>query len=331
MEASELLNRITKAKRSQTSLLAHIIHEEALLGEKIKWCGGWLHFREWTEQNESRLINANFCKKHLLCMPCAVRRAAKMNEAYQPKIELVMAQYPKLIPVMITLTVKNGEDLLERILHLKSSWSRMLAAKRKGASGAERHNLIEWNKVVGSLRAMEITMGKDGLWHPHFHVFALLTEYINQPMLSAEWERFSGDSKIVGVTRCRGGIKAGLLEVLKYSCKFASLTPELTLHVHRVCNGSRLIDPQGILRGVPEPDIDSDSIEGLTGPYRDFLAKWSQKYARYAVTYLDNEPLKIVRPERAPRAFTPLPPLKLNPVPAHQAAILANLTNRKAR
>lgn len=331
MQASELLNRITKAKRSQTRLLAHVLEEEAVLGEKIKWCGGWLHFREWTQMDETRLLNANFCKKHLLCQACAVRRAAKLNEAYTPKIEAVAAEFPDLIPAMITLTVKNGPDLLERIEHFKDSWKRMGAAKRKAASNSEKNVAIEWNKVRGSLRAMEITMGKDGQWNVHAHAFVLLTGYVNKRKLSDEWERFTGDSIITDVRKCHGGIKQGLLEVLKYSCKFSSMTPEQTYHAHKCCNGYRLIDPQGILRGVPEPDIDSDSIEGLTGPYRDFIAKWIQSQKRYAVNYLTDEPLTITRPARTPQPCVPLPPLKPSGFDPRSAALLARLTMRKAR
>lgn len=328
MQASELLNRITKAKRSQTRLLSHVLSEDPALGEKVKWCGGWLHFREWIESQETRLMNANFCKKHLLCQACAVRRAAKMNEAYTPKIEAIAAQYPHLVPAMITLTVKNGPDLAERISHCKASWSRMLEAKRKAASKSERHLPIEWNKVVGSLRALEITMGKDDQWHVHMHVFVLLTAYVNKFQMSEEWLRFSGDSSITDVRKCRGGIHVGLLEVLKYACKFSSMTPEQTLEVHQTCTGHRLIDPQGILRGVPEPDIDSDSIEGLTGPYRDFIAKWLQKHSRYSISYIDYEPLKIQRSPRAPLDLPALPPLKLTPMSYDRAALLVKLNNR---
>lgn len=330
MQASELLNRITKAKRSQTRLLAHVLQEEPVLGEKIKWCGGWLHFREWIESQETRLLNANFCKKHLLCQACAVRRAAKMNEAYTPKIEAIAAQFPHLIPAMVTLTIKNGPDLAERIDHCKRhGWSKMLDAKRKAVADPKKNLPIEWNKVQGSLRALEITMGKDGQWHVHMHVFVLLSEYINKRKLSEEWLRFTGDSSITDVRKCRGGIHVGLLEVLKYACKFSSMTPEQTLHVHQTCTGSRLIDPQGILRGVPEPDIDSDSIEGLTGPYRDFIATWIQAHKRYSVKYLEEVPLEIVRPDRPKLDLPRLPPLKLKPMPPHRAEALLKMMNRK--
>jgi len=206
-----------------------------------------------------------------------------MNEAYLPKVESVSRENPGLVPAMVTLTVKNGGDLKERIGHLKKSWSKMLAAKRRGASNSKKNSPVEWNKVLGSIRATEVTMGKDGKWHPHFHIFCLLSDYIDQGKLSREWEHWTGDSKIVGVTRCKGGIHAGLREVLKYSCKFSSMTHAETLHVYRTCKGARFIDPQGVLRGVPEPDIDSDSLEGMTGAYRDFIASWSDGAMKYLI------------------------------------------------
>jgi hypothetical protein len=206
-----------------------------------------------------------------------------MNMAYSEKVELVSKNNPGLIPAMVTLTIKNGKDLEERIDHIKKAWQKMGAAKRKGASLSGRHAPIEWNKVVGSLRAMEVTMSKVGEWHPHFHIFVLLNDYIDHGKLSEEWERFTGDSKVVGVTKCKGGIQAGLREVLKYSCKFSSMTHAETLHVYETCKGHRLIDPQGALRGVKEPDIDSDSIEGMSGPYRDFFAFWSDFAMKYRI------------------------------------------------
>lgn len=199
-----------------------------------------------------------------------------MVAAYAAKVEVVHALQPTLIPVMITLTIRNGESLRERIDHLKASWKRMLEATRKGKSTSGRHPEIEWNKVLGSIRAIEVTRNKKTAeWHPHIHVFALITDYISQTHLSSEWEKFTGDSMIVDVRECKNGIVPGLIEVLKYVSKPAELTPELLHHLYLTAKGSRFTDPQGILRGVPEPDIDSDDDEGLTGPYRDFMLLWS--------------------------------------------------------
>lgn len=287
MQINEILNQITKSKRSQGALVNYAIAQDQIIGNRVGTCGSWLHLRQFTEVEESRIMNANFCRKFLLCQSCAVRRSAKMNAAYLEKVTHVQTTFPKLIPAMITLTIKNGSDLKERINHLKKSWSRMLAAKRKGASESSRNPLIEWNKLHGSIRAMEITISKNGEWHPHLHVFCLLESYVNHKRLSEEWEAFTGDSKIVDVRKCKDGVKAGLVEVLKYATKFSDLTPAETWHVHESCRGSRLIDPQGCLRGVQIPDIESDDLIGCYGSYIDFIASWLWTEKKYKLTKID--------------------------------------------
>lgn len=300
MNASDILKRITKAKKSQVSLLRYIEEQDDSLGLKIRWCGSWLYFREWIKSGESRLMNANFCKKHLLCKACAVRRAAKLYEAYLPKIQSVVDQHQgKLVPAMITLTTKNGPDLIERLHHFKSAWSSMLAAKRKASKGSDRHTPIEWNKVLGSLRAIEVTVSKNQEWHVHAHIFVLLTDYIDQPSLSSQWERFTGDSYVVDVRKCRNGIEPGLLEVLKYSCKFSSMTNPQVYEVHSKFRGTRLVDPQGLFRGVPEPDIDSDDSSDMTGPYRDFIARWVASQRGYTLDFLPEVTGQLPKPPKS--------------------------------
>lgn len=276
MNASDVLNRLTYHRSRQGPLLDHLDRVDSKLSSQVAGCGSWLHVREWELSGESRLRNANFCKRFLICPCCAARRASKLVTAYEAKIEVIQDMIPGLIPVMITLTIKNGPNLGERLRHLKDSWSRMQAEKRKGASASSRNAPIEWNKVQGSVRAIEVTWNKKAReWHPHIHVFALVSEYVSQFNLSAEWERFTGDSMIVDVRKCRNGVREGLIEVLKYVSKPSELTPELLYELFATAKGSRFTDPQGILRGVPDPCIDSDDDEGLHGPFRDFLALWN--------------------------------------------------------
>jgi hypothetical protein len=202
-----------------------------------------------------------------------------MVAAYAEKVDTVTAgEGSSLIPAMVTLTIKNGQDLSERLAHLKLSWKNMIGAARKGKSSSGRHEVVEWNKVVGSIRSIEVTKSESG-WHPHIHAFVLLSDYIDQRALSAEWERFTGDSMIVGVTKCKGGVVPGLIETLKYCSKLTELSNADILHVWRSAKGSRFTDPQGILRGVPEPEIDQDDATGLTGAYRDFYAIWGARMA----------------------------------------------------
>lgn len=275
MNASDVLNRLTYHKLRQGPFLDYLDHVDPKLALQVSGCGSWLHVREWELSGESRLRHANFCKRFLICPCCAARRASKLVTAYAGKVEVVQDTRPELIPIMITLTIRNGPNLPERLRHLKDSWTRMMNEKRKGASASSRNEPIEWNKVHGSVRAIEVTYNKKtGEWHPHIHVFALVSDYLSQAHLSAEWERFTGDSMIVDVRKCKNGIVSGLIEVLKYVSKPSELTPSQLYELFECARGSRFVDPQGCMRGVPEPVIEQDDDDGLHGPFRDFIALW---------------------------------------------------------
>jgi hypothetical protein len=233
-------------------------------------------------------MNANFCKKFLLCKSCARRRAGKLILGYAAKVDAVMQQFPKLIPAMITLTIQNGPDLAERIAHFKAAWKKMIEAKRRGKSEKCHHERIEWNKVEGALRSIEVTNKGNG-WHVHAHVFCLLSDWIDQAALSEEWKRFTGDSFIVGVTLCKNGVVPGLVETVKYAVKFSDMDPLQLWDVFTAANGSRFFDAQGALRGVPEPEIDQDDLEGLSGPYRDFMAVWMWARKGYRIIDLPKD------------------------------------------
>lgn len=277
MNASDTLNKITRQRRRQREFVRWLIGKNEMLGQLVRGCASFLHMREWIKHGESRLINANFCKKHLLCPTCAWRRSVKLVSRYTTKAETVAREHPELIPCMITFGPRNGEDLLERLLLLKRILSDMGAAARKAKSKTgciHGHALIEWNKIEGMLRSIEVTNKGKG-WHVHVHVFALLSAYIDREALSAELMRFSGgECKIVDVRACKNGIIAGMCEVIKYALKPGELTNEQTLHVFESFKGTRMIDCAGLLRGVLEGDIDQDDLPDLDGPTRDFIAYW---------------------------------------------------------
>jgi hypothetical protein len=295
MNASEVLNRLTSHKRSQGELVRFVAGQNVDLASRIYDCGSWLRIREWIENGETRLKNANFCKQFLLCRSCAARRAGKLVESYSKKVDYISECRPNLIPAMITLTVKNGGDLSERIAHLKQSWQRMISAARKAKNSPKKNLPIEWNKVQGCIRSIEITKKTAG-WHPHAHVFVLLSDYVSHSWLSQEWERFTGDSFIVDVRACKNGIVPGLIECLKYASKITELEPCDAYEVSVVAKGSRFTDALGIMRGVLEPDIDFDDGD-FDGPYRDYFARWLSESQSYKITPADT-PLVIERPNK---------------------------------
>lgn len=204
---------------------------------------------------------------------CAIRRAAKMTKAYEQKInQLLIDQDNKhLVPVMLTITIKNRDDFFDAFMHLKQSFTKLQRAATNWKHRKIKPAIMpEFCKVLGGVYSYEFKVGKGGKWHPHLHMFALIDDYIDQSKLSDEWLEITGDSFVVGVTECKNGILSGLIECLKYSTKFSDMTPEQTLHVYENTIGKCLVSPVGILRGVPIEDIDSD--EQLDGDFIDYIA-----------------------------------------------------------
>lgn len=284
----QILNSLAKVKRWQDSVNPRLIAklEKARLSParsyalkrqigRLKDCGNFLTLREWLEHDgQVTLKNGNFCMNHLACRCCAMRRAAKVIAAYQAKIEHVLAGRPDLIPVMVTLSLRNTESLEEGSDRIRSAITRMMADRRKALSESCRNEYRnEWCKVQGSIKALEVTNKGKG-WHPHFHVLCLISEYIDQKKLSREWKEYTGDSFVVDVRKL-DSVESGLYEVLKYVTKFGELEPEQIADLHLVLGGKRLIDPQGLLRGVKVPETLAD--DDLTGAYREFWAHWNNR------------------------------------------------------
>ena len=95
--------------------------ETGKLATKLQGCANYLVFKRYLTVDEVRLHAANFCKKHLLCPFCAMRRGAKYLQVYKQRLDVVLQENPKLRAFMVTLTVKDGENLSERFTHLRKA------------------------------------------------------------------------------------------------------------------------------------------------------------------------------------------------------------------
>lgn len=276
MEAVKLPNKIlryTRARERAVLILEHVEEQYQQtqnpywqkLGDKLLDCGNYLSFRHYYTVDKVRLHAASFCKKHLYCPLCAIRRASKQLGAYMQRYKAIMAENPDLRPYMITLTVKNGDDLEERYNHLVKS-VQVLNAKARKAKKGSRHK-TEFSKIAASAGSYEFTNKGNG-WHPHVHIAALCTGKPDQEELSKEWLKATGDSYIVDVRRI-GNIQEpvkGFLEVFKYALKFSDLSPEQQVHAATTLNGRRLLFSTGLFRGTPIPEsLLDEPLEGL--PY----------------------------------------------------------------
>ncbi|HIE54732.1 MAG TPA: hypothetical protein EYP90_06065 [Chromatiaceae bacterium] len=242
------------------------------LAASIDRCGSYLNFHHYYTAGKVRLVGADFCKKHLLCPLCAVRRGAKSLKAYLDKFEYLRQQDKALRLSLVTLTVKNGPDLGERMHHLKNGVSVLL--KRRNHAIRGRRVVTEWAKLKGVVGSYEVTNRGKG-WHPHVHMIALHNQYLEYGAMIEEWRRITGDSYILHVDPARhpDDPARDFLEVFKYAVKFSDLSPAHNVEAFLTLKGKRLLFSAGAFRGVQVPEeLTDEALDDL--PYAELFYRY---------------------------------------------------------
>ena len=283
-EAENFGDRLARYGQAHARSLAMLEHlrgapevEATKTAAGLATCGNYLHFREYFTVGKVRLHNATFCKQHLVCPLCAIRRGAKALGAYLARWQVIQEQRPDLRPYLITLTVKNGEDLDERQAHLTRSLKRLMHHRRDFNAGTRGAPWTELCKAEGGVYTLELTNKGNG-WHPHCHMIALAASEPCQEALSAEWHRITGDSFIVDVRPITGDPSEGFMEVFKYAVKFSDLSLEDNWHAAQRLKGKRLLNSFGLFRGVEVP-------ESLLDEPLDSLPYWDRFYRYFGGEY----------------------------------------------
>jgi len=259
------IDRYSKAKKGAIDVADYMgtIPKHQAMAAKVQSCGDYLVFRHYYTVDRVRLHGASLCKKHLLCPLCAIRRGAKSLKAYLDKFEIIRAEKPHLKAFLVTLTVKDGDDLEERFKHLYKAQRELWMAKHRGRG-------CVLDGVEGAVWSYEIKRGSgSGKWHPHLHMIALSESAPDQKELAREWQNITGDSFIVDVRPISQEDPAsGFVEVFKYAVKFSDQCPADTVHAWVTLAGKRLLGSSGCFRGVEVPEGLLDDSEGFEGlPY----------------------------------------------------------------
>lgn len=282
-EAELLSERIARYGQAHTRSLLMLEHLRGLpspdstkTAAGLASCGNYLHFREYFTVGKVRLHSATFCKQHLVCPLCAIRRGAKALGAYLNRWQVIQEQTPGLRPYLVTLTVKNGDDLVERQNHLTRSLKRLTDRRRFFNAGKRGSPWTELCKAEGGVYTLEVTNKGNG-WHPHCHMIVLASSEPSQRLLSSEWHGITGDSMIVDVRPITGDYSEGFMEVFKYAVKFSDLSLEDNWHAAQALKGKRLLNSFGLFRGVEIPD-------SLLDERLDDLPYWDRFYR-----YIGNE------------------------------------------
>ena len=241
--------------------------------QRVHFCSELLQFglvQDWDEEAmKLRLRSARFCRvRH--CPVCQWRRSLMWKaKAYKVLPKIVQA-YPTHRWVFLTLTVKNVPivELRENLVSMNRAFQRLSQRKAWPAEG--------W------LRSTEVTRGRNGSAHPHFHCLLMVKPsyfgkgYIKQAEWVSLW-RHAMRLDYDPVIDCRA-VKRGkqpmqlVPEILKYCTKESDLVAdrewflELTRQMHKmkcVTTGGVLKEYLRELESEPEDLIgESDVPEG---------------------------------------------------------------------
>lgn len=189
---SELSERDAKwdKHRGNTQVIGSLYDRSAdekfeRLGERMSECSGLLHFGQAVNMETGevclKLDRASFCKvRH--CPVCQWRRGMRNVARFHSRLPELLAAYPKAQWVFLTLTIRNPEmdDLRSTLAMMNKAWQRLIQRK-------------EW-PAKGFIRTTEVTKGKDGKPHPHFHCLLLVDpgyfqgkNYISQVRWADHW------------------------------------------------------------------------------------------------------------------------------------------------
>lgn len=289
------LSRLSKARKASEQTIRY--GESFLKGERntdefllsdlgpvlrrMDDCAQWLRFRHYFTVDKIRLGAIHTCKIPLLCPFCAVLRSARQVKAYLDRFQYLISQNSHLVPYFLTLTVVNGDDLQERLLHLQNSFKKYCERRRQWLKKGRGFN--EFCKILGAAFSYEVTRNnEDKSWHPHLHAIILVdpNDLIDFPAegtsiekknskLSQEWLAITGDSSIVDCRPIVGDPIDAFLEVFKYALKFSEMHDFDKFKAYFTLRGKRLQGSFGLFWGVKVPDNEIDDIS----PYLPYIER----------------------------------------------------------
>lgn len=135
-----------------------------------------------TGKQKLKLTDARFCRVRF-CVICQWRRSLKWQARVYRALPRLVADYPQVRFLFITLTVKNCpvQMLRKTLVLMNRAWARLIELK-------------VW-PALGWVRSVEVTHGRIGDAHPHFHALLMVQPeyfaagYIKQVEWSALWQQ----------------------------------------------------------------------------------------------------------------------------------------------
>lgn len=220
--------------------------------QRIEFCADLLEFKLAPDQFNGvyrlKLAGARFCRVRT-CPVCQWRRSAMWKAKACKVLPRIVKDYPKHRWLFLTLTLKNCDitELRNTINLMHKSFKRMTKLK-------------DW-KIDGWIKSTEVTRGRDGSAHPHFHCLLMVPasyfkgdNYISQQKWSQLWQRslridYQPIVHVKAIAKHYDPVSI-IPEILKYQVKESDLVKdrrwflELTTQLHK----TRAVAVGGILK-----------------------------------------------------------------------------------
>lgn len=218
--------------------------------DRVRYCAEFLLFKLVPENQgvyKLTLESTRFCRvRH--CPVCQWRRSLMWKAKAYKVLPKIIEDYPKYRWLFLTLTVKNCNiaDLREILVLMNKAFKRL--SELKAFPG------------VGWLKTVEVTRGKDGSAHPHFHCLLIVKpgyfgkNYIKHEEWVDMWKRsLQVDyNPVLDVQAIKKDYELMQLipELLKYCTKESDLTidKEWFLELTRQMYKMRAIVSGGVLK-----------------------------------------------------------------------------------
>jgi plasmid rolling circle replication initiator protein Rep len=257
---------------------------------RVQECSQLIGFGLTMQENNSpklKLQTAKFCRvRH--CPVCQWRRSLMWKAKAYKILPRIVEAYPSYRFLFLTLTIKNTD-----ITTLKQTLKGM-------NSGFQRLSQLKLFPAIGWLRSTEVTRGRDGNAHPHFHCLLLVpssyfgNKYLKQSDWVSMWRKSMrlDYNPVLDIQAVKNGSTPMELipELLKYCTKESDMVAdrlwflELTRQMFRV----RSIATGGVLKQyLKELEEDPEDLigEGDLDPDREkdleLFFGWRRNEKRY--------------------------------------------------
>ncbi len=248
-------------------------------GKRVEECSPSLGFALTADPETGeaglKLAQAKFCRVRF-CPVCQWRRSLMWQARFHQALPELLATVPDAQFLFLTVTVRNCaiSDLRETLKTMGKAWNRFTQRR-------------EFSAIEGWIRTVEVTRGKDGSAHPHFHALVLVKpsyfkkHYVAQSQWLQAWREAARLDYIpqVHITKVRTkkadrlalgddalALRKAAAETLKYSVKPSDMLAdrEWFLELVRQTFRTRAIASGGVLKDVlrEEEETQQDLLLG---------------------------------------------------------------------